>query len=173
VRIGGPGVSAGARYLLETASRDRERNWTDAYHIFMAPTAREALPALLDAVRDPTVRDCASETARELSPYLNRTKDPLADVKSFLSDRDAGVRCVAAWFLYEARAVDIKDAVAAQRELLKAPDPWVRRRAARNLSRLGPGGKDAVEALTALLQDKDAGVREAAARALESIQPKK
>src|SRR5262249_19221736 len=63
VRIGGPGVKTGVRYLLETATRDRERNWTDANNILMAPSAREALPALLDAVRDPAIRELASETA--------------------------------------------------------------------------------------------------------------
>src|SRR5262249_62130425 len=44
VRIGGPGVKTGVRYLLETATRVRKRNWTDATHIFIAPTGRQALP---------------------------------------------------------------------------------------------------------------------------------
>src|SRR5262249_48219681 len=33
VRIGGPGVKAGTRYLLETASQHYERNWSDANNI--------------------------------------------------------------------------------------------------------------------------------------------
>jgi HEAT repeat protein len=170
VRIGGSGLKTGVRYLLETATHNRERNWTDAYTILMAPTAREALPVLLDAVRDPTVREIAWETAVDSSIYL--TKDPLADVKGFLQDKDAGVRCVTAWVLHCARAVEIKNVIAVQVETLKASDPWARRQAARFLRRLGPYGKDAVPALSAALQDKDQAVRKAVAEALQRIQEK-
>jgi HEAT repeat protein len=170
VRIGGPGLKTGVRYLLETASHNRERNWTDAYNILMAPTAREALPALLDAVRDAAIREIAWETAVDSSIYL--TKDPLADVKGFLEDKDAGVRCVAAWALHCARAVELKTVIAVQVETLKAPDPWARRQAARFLGRLGPYGKEAAPALSAALQDRDEGVRKAAAEALPRIQQK-
>jgi HEAT repeat protein len=170
VRIGGPGVKTGVQYLLETATRVRERNWTDATHIFIAPTGRQALPQLIDAVRNPTLRDFATEMAGEASVYL--TKDPLADVKVFLQDEDASVRCVAAWVLHCARAVEVKDVIAIQRETLKATDPWARRQAARFLGRLGPYGKDAAPALSAALEDKDEGVREAAAAALKSVQRK-
>jgi HEAT repeat protein len=170
VRIGGPGVSPAVRYLLETATREKERNWTDATHILMAPTAREALPALLDAVREPAVRDLATEIALEVSPYL--MNDPLADVKGLLKDKDAGVRCLAAWVLHCARAVEVQDVIAVQRETLTASDPWARRRAAQFLGALGPAAKDTAEALAALLQDKDRGVREAAAKALARIRQK-
>jgi HEAT repeat protein len=170
VRIGGPGAKAGVRYLLETATREKERNWTDANNILMSPAAREALPALLDAVRDPAVRQLASGTALDVSIYL--TNDPLADVKPLLEDKDAGVRCVAAWTLYCARAVEIKDAIAFQRETLKASDSWVRQQAAHFLGRLGPAARDAVEDLSALLDDKDEGVRKAVAEALKNIRGK-
>jgi HEAT repeat protein len=170
VRIGGPGIKTGVRYLLETATHNRERNWTDAYNILMAPTSREALPVLLDVVRDPLIREIAVETAADMSTYL--TKDPLTDVKRFLQDEDAGVRCVTAWALHCARAVDIKEVIAVQRETLKASDPWARRQAARFLGRLGPYGKDAASALSAALDDKDEGVRKAAAEALKKVQPK-
>jgi HEAT repeat protein len=167
VRIGGPGLKTGVRYLLDTATRDRERNWTDAYNILMGPAAREALPALLDVVRDPAVREIAWETAVDSSIYL--TKDPLADVRGFLQDKDAGVRCVTAWVLHCARAVELKNAIAVLVETLKAPEPWARRQAARFLGRLGPYGKDAAGALAAVLEDRDEGVRNAAAEALKSI----
>ena len=166
----GPGVRSGVRYLLETATRTYERNGTDANNILMAPTSREALPVLLDAVRDPAVRQLASQIACEMSVYL--TKDPLADVKPLLEDKDAGVRCVTAWVLHSARAVDIKDGIAVQRATLKAADPWARQQAARFLGKLGPFAKDAADDLAVLLNDKSEGVRTAAAEALKSIRGK-
>ena len=168
--MGGAGVKAGVRYLLETASRQKERNWTDANNILMAPSAREALPAMLDAVRDPAVRQLASDTAADVSVYL--TKDPLTDVKELLQDKDAAVRCVTAWVLHSARNVDLKEVLPIIQETLKAPDPWARRQAARYLGRLGPYAKDAAPALSAALDDKDEDVRRAAAEALKSIQQK-
>jgi hypothetical protein len=116
VRIGGPGLKAPVRYLLETATAHRERNWTDASNILMAPTARAALPAVLDAVRDAAVRELAVESSVEVSVYL--TKDPLEDVKPFLKDKDAAVRCVTAWVLHSARAVHIKEAITVLRATL-------------------------------------------------------
>jgi HEAT repeat protein len=168
VRIGGRGVKSGARYLMETATHHREKNWTDATHIFVAPTGRQALPHLVDAVRNPTLRDFATEMASEASMYLQ--KDPMVDVKGFLQDNDAGVRCVAAWVLHTARAVELKDVVAVLCETLKATDPWARRQAARFLGKLGRYGKDAAPALAAAMEDKDEGVRDEVAKALKSIQ---
>jgi hypothetical protein len=122
---------------------------------------------MLEAVRDPAIRDFAAQTAVEVSAYL--TKDPLADVKPFLEEKDAAVRCVTDWVLYGARAVDIKVALQALRETLKAADPWARCRALRYLGSLGPSAKEAAEDVAALLDDKDADVRDAAAKALERI----
>jgi HEAT repeat protein len=99
-------------------------------------------------------------------------KDPLADVKPLLKDKDTGVRCVTAWVLYGAQALGLEEVIAVQREALKASDPWVRRRAIQYLGALGPNAKDTAEALSALSRDKDEGVREAAARALTRIQKK-
>jgi HEAT repeat protein len=170
VRISGPGLKTGVRYLLETATREHERNWTDAHNILMAPTSREALPVMLDAVRDPVVRELASYICVEMSVYL--TKDPLADVKPLLEDKDAGVRCVTAWVLHTARAVDIKDVIAVQRAVLKAADPWARQQAANYLGKLGPSAKEAADDLAALSDDKDEGVRQAATEALKSVRGK-
>ncbi len=168
VRVGGPGARAGVRYLLETATRDPARNWTDANNILMAPAAREALPALLEAIGDPAIRELAAKTAVDVSIYL--TGQPLSDVKPLLGDRNAAVRCVSAWVLYSARAADLKDVLAVQRETLRARDPWARRRAAQFLGALGPGARGAAGALKALSQDEDEGVRQAAAAALVRIQ---
>src|SRR5262249_35562095 len=67
VRTGGPGLKTGGRYLMETDTRDPEWNWTDAHNIPMAPASRAALPVMLDAVRDPVVRELASYIAVEMS----------------------------------------------------------------------------------------------------------
>ncbi|HVS34845.1 MAG TPA: HEAT repeat domain-containing protein, partial [Gemmataceae bacterium] len=157
VRMGGPGAKAGTRYLL-AASRDSGRNKNDATNILMAPTAREALPELIDAVRDPDLRDPATEVVLDVSTYLQR--DQLPDVRKWVDDADVGVRCVAAFVLHTGRVragevVDAKDVIAVQRQGLSAADPWVRRQAARFLGKLGPQAKDAAEALSGLLQDPD------------------
>src|SRR5262245_61155976 len=122
----------------------------------MAPTARAALPAVLDAVRDPAVRELAVESSVEVSIYL--TKDRLEDVRPFLKDKDAAVRCVTAWVLHSARAVPIKEAIAVLRETLTAAHPWAQRQAARYLGRLGAEAREAVAELTRALDDQDEGV---------------
>jgi HEAT repeat protein len=170
VRIGGPEMKGAVRYLLETATANRERNWTDASNILMAPTARGALPAVLDAVRDPKVRALAVESAVEVSIYL--TKDPMNDVRPFLKDKDPAVRCVTAWVLHSARAVPIKEAIGVLRETLSAAHPWAQCQAAHYLGKLGAEARDAVPELSRALDDKDEGVRDAAAKALKAIQRK-
>jgi HEAT repeat protein len=170
VRIGGPEMKGAVRHLLETATANRERNWTDASNILMAPTARAALPAVLDAVRDSAVRALAVESAVEVSIYL--TKDPMNDVRPFLEDKDPAVRCVTAWVLHSARAVPIKEAIAVLRETLRVPHPWAQCQAAHYLGKLGAEARDAVPELMRALDDSDEGVRDAAAKALKGIQGK-
>jgi HEAT repeat protein len=167
VRIGGPEMKEAVRYLLVAATANRERNWTDASNILMAPTARAALPAVLDAVRDPTVRALAVESAVEVSIYL--TKDPMNDVRPFLKDKDPAVRCVTAWVLHSARAVPIKEAIAVLRETLSISHPWAQCQAAHYLGKLGAEAADAVPELTRALDDSDEGVRDAAAKALKAV----
>ncbi|HMF12389.1 MAG TPA: HEAT repeat domain-containing protein, partial [Gemmataceae bacterium] len=170
LRIGGPEMKGAVRYLLETATANRERNWTDASNILMAPTARAALPVVLDAVRDPSVRALAVQSAVEVSDYLQ--KDPMNDVRPFLKDKDPAVRCVTAWILHSARAVPIKEAIAVLRETLSAPHPWAQCQAAHYLGKLGAEAAGAVPELTRALDDSDEGVRHAAAKALKAVQRK-
>src|SRR5262249_60518572 len=118
-------------------------------------------------------RDAAAEIAGNVSLYVK--KDQIPDgVRKLLRDEDAGVRCVAAWFLYcSGQGLELKDVMAVLQETLKSSDPWARRQAARCLGSLGPNAGDAAAAaLTAALEDKDEGVRKAAAEALKSIRPK-
>jgi HEAT repeat protein len=177
VRIGGPGVMSGVRFFLEAAGRDPGKCLFDVNHILLAPTAREALPELLDAVREPALRDAAAEVIRSLTlnPYLH--KDQVPTVRKFTRDPDAGVRCVAVWVLHCGRttageSVDLKEVVRVLRQALTAADPWARRQAVRYLGLLGPNARDAAPELAALLEDRDEGVRKAAAEALKNIQQK-
>jgi HEAT repeat protein len=66
VRIGGPGAKAGVRFLLNPGSIPGRSRY-DATHILTAPSAREALPELIAAVRDPELRDAAAEIGGNVS----------------------------------------------------------------------------------------------------------
>jgi HEAT repeat protein len=176
VRIGGPGARAGVRFFLKTANPNGGRELYDAENILVAPAAREALREMLDAVRDPALRDTAVQIVRDKN-FLPLTKEQVADARRFLEDPEPGVRCVASWVLYCRRGqpgvgVDTGDVIAVQRQTLQASDPWARCQAARLLGSLGPYGQDAIPALTAVLEDKDEGVRKAAAAALKNIRPR-
>ena len=172
VRIGGAGAKPGVRFLLKpvgVAGRSR----SDASQILTVPSVWEALPEVIDAVREPDLRDTAAEVAASVSMYMHMKKDLIpAGIAKMLHDKDAGVRCVTAWVLHSARAVPIKDAITVLRETLKTADPWAQCQAARYLGKLGKESKDAVPELTAALDDKDEDVRKAAAEALKAIQRK-
>jgi HEAT repeat protein len=167
-RIGGSEAGAGVRFLLKPGGVPGRSRY-DATHILTAPSAGEALAELIDAVRDPALRDAAAEIAGNVGMY--QKKDQISDrVRRLLDEKDPGVRCVAAWFLYcGGRALELKDVLAVLQETLKSSDPWARRQAARCLGSLGPQAREAAPALTAALEDKDEGVRSAAAEALKSI----
>jgi HEAT repeat protein len=176
VRIGGPGAKAGTQFFLRKASPDGGRELYDAENILVAPAAKEALREMLDAVRNPAVRDTATRIVVDKS-FLPLTKDQIADARKYWEDADPGVRCVAAWVLYCRRgqpgvAVVLKDVLAILEQGLKASDPWARHRAAQFLGALGPAARDTVGVLSALLQDKEEGVRDAATKALSRIQQK-
>jgi HEAT repeat protein len=170
VRIGGAGTKPGVRFLLKPAGvAGRSRN--DASQILTVPSVWEALPEVIEAVREPDLRDAAAEVAGNVSMYMKKDQVP-AGVAKLLHDKAVGVRCVTAWVLHSTRAVPIKDAIGILRETLKANDPWAQRQAARYLGKLGAEAKDAVPELTAALDDKDQDVRKAAAEALKNIQRK-
>lgn len=176
VRIGGPGARAGVRYFLKTADPGGGKELYDAENLLVAPAAKEARREMLDAVRDPTLRDTAARILKDKS-FVPMTKEQIADARKFLEDPDPGVRCVAAWVEHCGRrlageAVDYKEVLAVQQETLKAADPWARRQAARFLGAFGTHARDAVPALSAVLDDRDEGVRKASAEALKNIRGK-
>lgn len=168
VRIGGPGARPGVQFLLKPDGVPG-RSRGDAAQILTAPSAWETLPELIEAAREPARRDAAAEIAGNVARYLKKEQIP-EGVLRLAHDKDPGVRCVAAWFLYcGARALELKDVLAVLQETLKSSDPWARRQAAQFLGAIGPHAKDAAPALAAVLEDKDEAVRDAAAKALKSI----
>jgi HEAT repeat protein len=176
VRIGGAGAKAGVRYFLNLANPEGGKELYDVGNLLMSPAAKDARHEMLDAVREPALRDTAVRIFSDKN-FVPMTEEQLADAKTFLRDSDAGVRCVAVWVVHCARRiagenVDYKPDIAAFEETLNAKDPWARRQAAHFLGHFGPFAKDAVPALTATLDDKDEGVRKAAAEALKGIQRK-
>jgi HEAT repeat protein len=176
VRVGGSGARAGVRYFLKTADPNGGKELYDAENILVGPAAKEARREMIDAVRDPALRDTAVRIVRD-KHFVPLTKEQIAEASKFLEDTDAGVRCVAAWVVHCGRRqagenVGDKEVVTALQESLKAADPWARRQAARFLGSFGPNAKGAAPALTAALEDKDEGVRKAAADALKRIQSK-
>lgn len=170
VRIGGAGARPGVRFLLRPDGVPG-RSMNDASQILTAPSTWETLPELIEAARTPSLRDAAALISGNVAMYIPKERIP-AGVTKLLQDKDPGVRCVAAWFLYGARALELKSALGVLQETLKSSDPWSRRQAIQFLGKLGPQSRDAVPALTAALEDKDQGVREAAIQALESVQRK-
>src|SRR5262249_58225863 len=68
----------------------------DAGILLVAPAAREARREMLDAVREPTLRDTAVRVLRDKS-FVPLTKEKMADARKFLEDKDPDVRCVAVW----------------------------------------------------------------------------
>jgi HEAT repeat protein len=176
VRIGGPGARAGVRYFLKTASPNGGKELYDAENLLVGPAARDARREVLDAVREPSLRDTAVRIFRDKN-FVPLTKDQIAEASKFLEDPDPGVRCVAAWVVHCGRRiagenVDYREIFAVQQETLKASDPWARVQAARFLGSFGSYAREAIPALSAVLEDRDEAVRQAAAEALKRIQPK-
>ena len=176
LRIGGPGAKAGVRFLLKKTDPNGGRELYDAENLLVAPAAKEARREMIDAVREPALRDTAARILMDKS-FVPLTKEQLAEARKFLDDSDPGVRAMAAWVVncglrLAGESVDYKDVIIVQQEALKAADPWARRQAARILGAFGTYAKEAAPALSAVLEDEDEGVRKAAVEALKRIQQK-
>ncbi|HEY3120146.1 MAG TPA: HEAT repeat domain-containing protein [Vicinamibacteria bacterium] len=167
--------------------------WRSALALWeVGPSAKSAIPALIEAVEDPSppVAEAAAQALKKI------TGRPLEDlvasgpmamaafpsgpvtagtaVTSFiaaLEGNDPGARWRAAMALGEigSRA---REAVPALVEVLDDEDESVRWAAATALAKLGPAARDAVPALTAALSDKkDEVLRRHAAVALGKVGP--
>ncbi len=163
----------------------------------LGPAAREAMPALFDALADPSEAVRAA-SARALARIETREND-VPRLVAALGSEDGYVVAFAAWSLgnlggaaagavpdlVRALARDDTNAVVAGAlarigpaaagavpalvEALRSDDADRRWRAARTLGRIGPPAEAAVGALTTALGDPNGAVRQHAARALGRI----
>jgi HEAT repeat protein len=115
-----------------------------------------ALPALLEALGDPALREGAAQALGRVGPVRC---DPLLDL---LDDADARVRAAAA----EALAGCGAKPGERLREALRRETDSAARRAMIHALGAGGGGSEAIGDLVALLESDDVGVRFAAASAL-------
>jgi HEAT repeat protein len=148
----------------------------------MGPFAKDAVPALVEALNDahPHVAEAAASAlkriARTTAPAVAPPAAPSApagspaviDLIDMLRHEDASLRRMAVVALGEARSVG-RDAVPELVEVLEDQDEAVRREAARALGRLGAAG--AVPSLVVALSAPDELVRASAAEALGRIGP--
>jgi HEAT repeat protein len=135
---------------------------------------REAFAPLRESLasEDPVVRREALRAIGKLedrAPLDTRAVVPL--LLEHASDRDAGVRSVAATYLGIVRDSS-KPPIPALVALLRDPDPAVRLAAATALESIGPDAAAAVPALRKATADRDPEVAREAARALIKLREK-
>jgi HEAT repeat protein len=123
----------------------------------IGPPAKAALPALLDALKDPDdfVRLRAADAVMRIEPH----RDALETMRGALKHRDQLVRAMAA----ESLGLLAGQSGPAVNELcnvlLTDPEPWVRGYAANALGRIRLEPRHALPALAKVLGDADASVR--------------
>ena len=132
----------------------------------IGPEAASAVPALIEALRDPKagVREKTAEALGEIGPEAASAVPALIEA---LKDREARVRKNAAWTLAFGKiGPEAASAVPALIEALKDREARVRENAAAALAVIGPKAASAVPALIEALKDREARVRKNAAWAL-------
>jgi uncharacterized protein (TIGR02996 family) len=126
----------------------------------------EALERLVEQLSDPdpAVRKAATEGLGIL-----KSRAAIVPLCRALADDSGAVREAAAGFLVDLVARDMAEAVEPLRGALTDADPWVRRRAAEALGKIGPVAIAAVPELLPLTHDKGAFTSEWAVEALGNI----
>lgn len=151
----------------------------------MGPRAKDAVPALVEALNDPHphVAEAAASALKRIagtpSPAAEPTtptptpgpveSPPVIDLIDMLRHEDASLRRTAVVALGEKRSVG-RDAIPKLVEVLEDEDEAVRREAARALGRIGAAA--AVPSLVVALSDAPDVVRVSAAEALGLIGPR-
>ena len=151
----------------------------------MGPRAKDAVPALVEALNDPHphVADAAASALKRIAGTPSPAAGPptpvpppgpmgapaLIDLVEMLRHEDASLRRIAVVALGETRAVG-QDAIPGLVEVLEDKDEAVRREAARALGKIGAVA--AVPSLVVALSDAPDLVRVSAAEALGRIGPR-
>jgi HEAT repeat protein len=148
------------------------RKYAAAYLGFSGPLAKDALPALEAARRDPD----------PVVPRIVAWAEPMirGDFKKAVPLLLRGLKEAKPGSYHhrfcgealERLGPEAKDTVPTLAEALGDSNPRVRRAAAAALRCIGPDAADAIPSLRKLLRDEDRSVRAAAALALEVIRPK-
>ena len=135
----------------------------------IGPAAADAVPALIEALRDTTevIGKAAAEALGRIGPAA---VDGVPALIAALSDDNEAIRVAAVGALGRIGPA-AADAVPALIEALSDDNDAIRVAAAKALSRIGLAAGDAVPALIEALRDAHAGVRKAAAEALGWIGP--
>jgi HEAT repeat protein len=134
----------------------------------MGPWAREAIPALIEAIKDESavVRANAVEALSRIRPSAENVITALTNA---LTDPDATVRAHAAGGLGNGGSASAV-AVPALIERLKDADAGVRSAAALALGSIGPKARAAIGPLSELAKDPDPQLRVKVQQALEQVQ---
>jgi HEAT repeat protein len=188
------GDRAGIPALVDRLNTDKNltvRRYAASALRTFGPAAKEAIPALLKAIREseqltdtlesltievesrPTISGLlASKTLADRARDSLAAMGPpgVAALTELLKDPEAGHRCAAALTL-RSLGPKARAAVPQLTQALSDGDPRVRRSAAEALGAVGPAARAAVPGLAGVLKDNAVWVRSSAAEALGQIGP--
>ncbi|MBU4502509.1 MAG: HPr family phosphocarrier protein, partial [Nanoarchaeota archaeon] len=133
----------------------------------IGPEAKEAVPYLIEALKDVRLAAAAAEVLGNIGP---EAKEAVPYLIEALKDESLYVRLAAAEALGNI-GPEAKEAVPYLIEALKDESLYVRRAAAVSLGNIGPEAKEAVPYLIEALKDESLYVRLAALEALDKIGP--
>jgi HEAT repeat protein/lysophospholipase L1-like esterase len=133
----------------------------------LGPAAREAVPALTEALADANaaVRWRAAKALGRIGPAARKAAPLLA---TLTRDPQGNVRAAAVTALVRVEP-DLGLSLPALRAALGDAEGQVRVKASDAIGALGPAARDAVPSLLPLLEDSDVWVRAAAARAVKRV----
>ncbi len=136
--------------------------------------ADEAIPALIEALKDPESK-VRYQSLSALGNFMYNPNPPdlgaiIPTVTELLRDADRGIRWHAALMLGKIGPRS-RAAIPLLTQILSDEDDTVRTYAAYALGEIGPESKVAGPALIKLLKDQDPNVRESAAKALAKVDP--
>jgi HEAT repeat protein len=162
------GPAAVPELLKALQKKDGKRTLVVKALGLIAPKAKEAIPPLLDAVKDQD-KDVRIAAINALAGIDPKVKEAVTALTKALGEEDVEVRLAAVQALLAIQGAEAKEPIAALRDLLSHKESSARRDAASALGDLGVAAKGILPDLAHLLKDPDGGVRSAAAYAVARI----